>query len=123
VSAPGLEFHQLPIVDLGVPDHDAALPLLDVFVNRLNSGRHIAVHCRAGIGRSSLIAAALLVRTGKTAHQAWHIITQDRSVAVPETEHQRRWLRKRMRLNRAIDGCETPYRLSRTPAGSAAVSR
>ena len=48
----GLEFHAFPIVDLRVPDHRAVRPPLELLVTTLLSGRHVAVHCRAGIGRS-----------------------------------------------------------------------
>jgi protein-tyrosine phosphatase len=88
----GLEFHALPIVDFGVPDHQETRPLLDTLAAHLAAGRYIAVHCRAGIGRSSLVAAALLVRLGTPAAQAWEVIAEARGCAVPETEAQRRWL-------------------------------
>jgi protein-tyrosine phosphatase len=52
----------------------------------------MAVHCWAGIGRLSLIAAALLVRLGTSADQAWDAIAKARGRAVPETEAQRHWL-------------------------------
>jgi hypothetical protein len=45
----------------------------------------MAVHCWAGIGRLSLIAAALLVRLGTSADQAWDAIAKARGRAVPET--------------------------------------
>lgn len=91
----GLEFHAFPIIDLGVPDHVEVQPLLEVLTRALISGRHVAVHCRAGIGRSSLIAAALLVRLGTPIEQVWHVITAARGVSVPETDQQRRWLDSR----------------------------
>ena len=88
----GLEFHAFPIVDFGVPGPGQARPLLDLLASRLRAGRHVAVHCRGGIGRSSLIAAALLVRLGIPTEQAWQVIAEARGVPVPETEQQRRWL-------------------------------
>ncbi|MEV0395196.1 tyrosine protein phosphatase [Polymorphospora rubra] len=88
----GLEFHLLPIADLGVPDPVRAAPLLDLLRDRLDGGRHVAVHCRAGIGRASLIAAACLVRIGVPADEAWQLIATARGCPVPETEEQRRWL-------------------------------
>ena len=88
----GLEFHAFPIADFGVPDPGQVRPLLDILASRLRAGQHVAVHCRGGVGRSSLIAAALLVRLGSPAAQAWEVIAQARGVPVPETEEQRRWL-------------------------------
>ena len=87
----GLEFHAYPITDFGVPDPDEIRPLLDLLTDQLRAGRHVAVHCRGGVGRSSLIAAALLVRLGTPTEQAWQVITAARGVPVPETEQQRRW--------------------------------
>jgi predicted protein tyrosine phosphatase len=88
----GLEFHSFPIIDFGVPDHADVQPLLDDLVTRLTGGRYVAVHCRAGIGRSSLIAAALLVRLGTPTGQVWDLIAEARGLPVPETGEQRRWL-------------------------------
>ncbi|MFY1699830.1 protein-tyrosine phosphatase family protein [Solwaraspora sp. WMMA2101] len=87
----GLEFHAWAIADFGVPDHQAIRPLLDLLATALRTGRHVAVHCRAGVGRSSLIAAALLTRLGIDTEQAWNVIARARGVPVPETAQQRRW--------------------------------
>ncbi|WFE28186.1 tyrosine protein phosphatase [Solwaraspora sp. WMMD791] len=87
----GLEFHAFEIADLGVPDPHAIRPLLDLLATELRAGRHVAVHCRAGIGRSSLITVALLTRLGVDTEQAWNVIAHARGVPVPETAQQRRW--------------------------------
>lgn len=91
-AAAGLEFQLFPIVDLGVPDHGEVQPLLDTLAARLTAGQHVVVHCRAGIGRSSLIAAVLLIRLGVPVDRAWRVISEARGCEVPETEGQRRWL-------------------------------
>lgn len=88
----GLRFLHLPIVDLGVPDRDRVDPLVDDLTDRLRNGEHVVVHCRAGIGRSSLVAAALLVRLGVSPATAWKAIATARGVPVPETDEQRRWI-------------------------------
>jgi protein-tyrosine phosphatase len=88
----GLDFHAFPVVDFGVPDRAEIQPLLDLLTSRLEEGRHVAVHCRGGIGRSSLIAAALLVQLGSSVEEAWQVIAEARGVPVPETDEQRRWL-------------------------------
>jgi len=88
----GLRFHELPVPDFGVPDRVAAEPLLASLAADLAAGRHVAVHCRGGVGRSSVVAAALLIRLGLPADQAWPVIAQARGCAVPETGQQRRWL-------------------------------
>jgi len=88
----GLAFHALPIRDFATPDRAAAAVLVDTLAAELAAGRYVAVHCRGGVGRSSLIAAALLVRLGTPAEQAWQVISAARGHPVPETAAQRRWL-------------------------------
>ena len=50
------------------------------------------IHCRAGIGRSSLLAAAVLRVEGRTADEAWQRITEARGLPVPDTDEQRDFL-------------------------------
>jgi protein-tyrosine phosphatase len=47
------------------------------------------VHCRNGIGRASTLVAAVLLREGIDAPDAWQRITQARGLPVPDTEAQR----------------------------------
>jgi protein-tyrosine phosphatase len=56
-------------------------------------GRRVAIHCHQGLGRSPLVAAALLVRSGHSPDAAWNLISQKRRQIVPETGAQREWLR------------------------------
>ena len=56
--AAGLELLRMPVPDLTVPDVDALLDLALALAGRLAGGAHVVVHCRAGIGRSSMLAAA-----------------------------------------------------------------
>jgi protein-tyrosine phosphatase len=91
-QAAGLDFRSLPIPDFGVPDRAAAEAPLTALAAELAAGKHVAVHCWGGIGRSSLVAAALLVRAGVAADDAWARIAAARGVPVPETDEQRRWV-------------------------------
>jgi protein-tyrosine phosphatase len=88
----GLVFLAFPIRDFTTPDRAAAAGLVETLAARLAEGRHVAIHCRGGIGRSPLIAAALLVRLGTPAEQAWQVVSAARGRPVPETDAQRRWL-------------------------------
>ena len=88
----GLDFHEFPIIDFGTPDHAEVRPLLDELAAQMASGRHVAVHCHAGVGRSSLVAAALLVRLGAPTSGVWDTISEARGLDVPQTEAHRRWL-------------------------------
>src|SRR5688572_19290283 len=62
VPASGLRFISFPIEDYGVPSSEDALHQMLKEVERLlDHGHNVGIHCRAGIGRSSLVAACLLV--------------------------------------------------------------
>ena len=88
----GLTYISFPIPDRGAPEVAAATDLVGRLEERLAGGEFIVVHCRAGIGRSSLIAAAVLVREGLSPAEAWERISAARGLSVPDTETQRAWL-------------------------------
>jgi protein-tyrosine phosphatase len=77
-------FLELPIPDRGLP---SSAQLRDLW-ERLPAGR-VAVHCRAGIGRSAVVAAYLMVRSGWQANKALERIREARGCDVPDTEEQR----------------------------------
>jgi len=89
----GLEFHRFPITDHGLPDSDDAFAaLIERLHDQSQRNRAIVVHCFAGIGRSTLVAAALLVRAGLALPDALELITEARGIMVPDTSAQHRWL-------------------------------
>jgi protein-tyrosine phosphatase len=89
----GLEFHSLPIPDLGVPPSRAAMAdLAEALERALSAGKNVAVHCRQGIGRSSLAVASVLVTAGVPPGEAFRDIAAARGTPVPETVEQRRWV-------------------------------
>jgi protein-tyrosine phosphatase len=88
-----LVFISFPIEDRSLPTDQAKLDSLIVqLLQYSNNGKAIAVHCRAGIGRSSLIAACLLVKMGLSAEAAFHVIEESRGCPVPDTPEQRQWV-------------------------------
>jgi predicted protein tyrosine phosphatase len=89
----GLGFFQLPIMDRGVPSSsDAALDLVEKLDQALAEGKNVGIHCRQSIGRSALIAAAILGRRGIEPEEAFQRIGSARGCAVPETSAQREWV-------------------------------
>lgn len=93
--AGGLRFLSLPVEDRGVPSSwDDAFRAIEKVSEMLQQGRDVAVHCRQGIGRSGMIAAAVLVKHGKRPDDALKLISDVRGVTVPETPEQREWVRK-----------------------------
>ncbi|MEM6901394.1 MAG: dual specificity protein phosphatase family protein [Pseudomonadota bacterium] len=86
-------FRSFPIEDRGVPENATAfISLIHELGLIFESGGHIAIHCRAGIGRSGLSAAAILVAQGMKCDEAFDRISERRRVSVPDTEDQRRWI-------------------------------
>jgi len=90
----GIEFHRFPITDRGVPDSpDAFLELINQLHDASKQNRNIVAHCYAGIGRSTLVAASLLVRARIALDDALTQISGARGESVPDTLDQRIWLR------------------------------
>lgn len=88
----GLTYIAFPISDRGVPTSAGVDGLVKRLEELLAAGQFVVVHCRAGIGRSSLIAAAVLVREGFSPNEAWRRIEGARGLSVPDTEEQRAWV-------------------------------
>jgi protein-tyrosine phosphatase len=61
-AAAGIRFVNVAIPDRSVPsDTNAFLRSVEQLATRVREGRYLAVHCRASIGRSSVLAASILV--------------------------------------------------------------
>jgi protein-tyrosine phosphatase len=84
----GLHFHRHPIGDRGVPLQPAFDAFIDTLAPVLLQQGFIAIHCRAGIGRSTVVAAALLCRLGVSAEDAITLISHARGFDVPDTDDQ-----------------------------------
>lgn len=92
-QANGLQFLQFPISDYDVPSSlEEASAFIEELDQVLGTGKNIGIHCRQGIGRSGLIAAALLVRRGVSHEEAWERVARARGRSVPDTEEQREWV-------------------------------
>jgi protein-tyrosine phosphatase len=66
--------------------------LLLKLIQKSSKEKKVAVHCRQGIGRSSLLSAAVLVAAGEDLDKAVNSIRDARGLEVPETTEQRKWL-------------------------------
>ena len=91
-QAAGIDFMRLPTVDRGLPTLGPTHRLSRQLVARLDRGDTVAIHCRAGIGRASLLAACVLVQEGTPADDVWQRITDARGLLVPDTDQQREWV-------------------------------
>ena len=92
-KAKGLRFNSFPIEDRNVPRSAAKLQEFAAQLGAdIQQGRNVAVHCRQGIGRSSLVSAAVLLLLGEDLDEALSSIQNARGLDVPETVEQRSWL-------------------------------
>ncbi|MGJ4881680.1 MULTISPECIES: protein-tyrosine phosphatase family protein [unclassified Bradyrhizobium] len=90
----GMAFVSFPIPDRGLPEsRSVALQLAHDLAARLTDGQTVLIHCRAGIGRSAVIAACVMIRLGIDGAEAFDRIAAARGVRVPDTEDQREWVR------------------------------
>jgi protein-tyrosine phosphatase len=93
-----LEFINFPIVDRGIPEKGNKV---DQLINQLSlkilGGETVVIHCRMGIGRSSIIAASILLQYGFKTEQILQKITSARGLKVPDTEQQVQWLKSRQK--------------------------
>jgi len=89
----GLEFLWFPIRDKTVPPSiDAIAAFALQLANEVAAGRSVAIHCRAGIGRSTVLAASVLIQLKVEGEAALDMIAEARGIEVPETEAQRQWV-------------------------------
>jgi protein-tyrosine phosphatase len=94
----GLRLVAFPIQDRGVPrDLKQFSELLSDLEQCIANGKRVGIHCRACIGRSSVVAASLLIRSGTLAEQAWSQIEVARGSPVPDTPEQLEWVDRHMR--------------------------
>jgi protein-tyrosine phosphatase len=87
----GMTFRAFPIPDRGIPGTGFG-QLVQAIVDDLRLGRMVGIHCRQGIGRSSLVALAVLNELGRPISEAIRIVSDARGVPVPETPEQRDWI-------------------------------
>jgi protein-tyrosine phosphatase len=73
-------------------DERAFLSLVHRLRSDLSNGSAVAIHCRAGIGRSTVLAACILVGDGLSVERAFQLIAEARGCPVPDTKEQREWV-------------------------------
>ncbi len=91
LSSEGIDWVHFPIRDFGAPDLAGGWPALSSrCATSLANGSRVFLHCRAGLGRSGMVALRLMVEAGEDPDQAIVRLREARPGAV-ETEAQRDW--------------------------------
>lgn len=89
----GIKFRHFPIADRGIPNsrRDASALVKELHA-KLLQGKTVVIHCRAGIGRTGLIAGCLLKELKVPSADILHILSKSRGVAMPDTSIQIDWV-------------------------------
>lgn len=88
-----VQFINFPIEDVSTPKNEVKfIQLIDELAAQMKEGKSIVIHCRMGIGRASLFAAALMIKLGYQAKGIFEIISTYRKLKVPDTEEQKKWI-------------------------------
>jgi len=104
-KAQGIDFISMPIVDRSTPsDETAFAETASELATRLIAGENIAIHCRQGIGRSAMLAAAILMTLGMNTDETIRMVSVARGLRTPETEAQTDWLRRFQPLSSLTTG-------------------
>ena len=92
------ERHSMKFVSYPIPDRGTPSSIADfaAFTHSLyesiGRGSSTVIHCRAGIGRTGVLAAGILLHATFDAESAFDHITKARGMVVPDTEDQRQWM-------------------------------
>jgi protein-tyrosine phosphatase len=91
-EAVGLTYVGIPIENRTAPLDSFDFGPVESVHEMYRRGAHVVLHCWAGIGRSSLLAAVLLGMDGVEPAEAWRLISEARGFSVPDTGEQSDWL-------------------------------
>ncbi|KNE59062.1 hypothetical protein AMAG_03409 [Allomyces macrogynus ATCC 38327] len=79
----GFFYYHFSWEDMNVPALDLMMSIVKVMANEIDSGRKVAVHCHAGLGRTGLAIACYLVYQGPfTAEEAVSLVRSQRPGSV-----------------------------------------
>jgi protein-tyrosine phosphatase len=74
-----IDYLWYPMPDGGTPrDMRSARSVVNAVVQKLRYGENIVIHCKAGLGRTGLLASCILIRLGWSAEDAMRIVRQTR---------------------------------------------
>ncbi len=90
-----IDFINFQIKDHSVPQFFVPFnQLIEELSSEVLQGKNIAIHCFAGIGRTGLTAASILIKQGLQVDSALITLSRARGQRVPETLEQISWLHR-----------------------------
>lgn len=93
VKSQAMDFLPFPIPDMGLPPSvEGFARTSKLLFRQVDAGVNTLVHCRAGIGRSGLFIAGILLHCDLDPGQAFAHVSRMRGIRVPETREQEDWL-------------------------------
>jgi protein-tyrosine phosphatase len=95
-KAKNITYINFPIADRGIPKQKGDTDkFIDLLATKIDEGCSIVIHCRMGIGRSSIIAASVLLKYELKAKNIIAKMSSIRGLNVPDTDEQFLWLKAR----------------------------
>jgi atypical dual specificity phosphatase len=88
IEVSGLEHYRFPIHDMSVPTFSVMDRIVETIRREVSSGRRVAVHCGAGLGRTGLVLACYLVRIGLDPDTAIQEVRQARPGSIETMEQE-----------------------------------
>jgi protein-tyrosine phosphatase len=85
----GIGFLHFPIQDYGTPEFiDDFIFLVKNLTEKIKEQKKIVLHCQAGIGRASVLAASIMIHVGFNPDHVFEIISKHRKRNVPDRKTQ-----------------------------------
>lgn len=90
-----IEFINFPIKDIHIPkEENNFIELAKQLASKIAIKKNVVVHCRMGIGRSSILVASIMICLGFDKNTVFNIIEKYRKLSVPDTKEQKEWILK-----------------------------
>lgn len=95
-TAQGIAFLNHPIRDMALPEPEAFRLFAEQIAIRIHHGEHVALHCRASIGRSGMLTCAILAHFRYESQIAIAHVSKMRGTPIPDTPQQAAFIHKIM---------------------------